>query len=110
MKIEAELGHNMERNKAFTLGHLLGLHITEVKEHIIAVSTEATNEAGLEALLRKVQDKWVHTEFVVNPYKDMKVRHGMSGRATIVRDGQACPWSGWVLASICFGVMTASVF
>ncbi len=36
------------------------------------VSTEATQEASLEAMLERVHDKWRGVEFTVNSYKEAK--------------------------------------
>lgn len=43
--------------------------VVDAKEAIATISTEATQEAGLEAMLDKVNDKWRHVEFTVNSYK-----------------------------------------
>ena len=37
-----------------------------------AISVEATQEAALEGMLRKVQDKWVGVELTVKQYKEAK--------------------------------------
>ena len=42
------------------------------KDAVGTVSTEATQEAGLEDMLARVVDKWKQAEFMVNPYKEMK--------------------------------------
>ena len=49
--------------------------ITSHKDVIGTISTEATQEGGLEAMLGKINDKWRHTEFTVLPYK-VSVRRG----------------------------------
>ena len=73
IKIQTEIGHDLQKAGALTIGNLLEMHIGEAKDIISAVTAEASNEATLEAMLRKVQEKWVTTEFIVNPYKDTKV-------------------------------------
>ena len=42
------------------------------KDTVGTISGEATQEAGLEAMLERVVDKWRGAEFSVNPYKDIK--------------------------------------
>ncbi len=37
-----------------------------------AISVEATQEAALEGMLRKVQDKWIGVELTVKQYKEAK--------------------------------------
>ena len=36
------------------------------------ISVEATQEAALEGMLRKVQDKWIGVELTVKQYKEAK--------------------------------------
>ena len=48
---------------------LLALQLVTVKEDLVAVSTEASQEAGLE---HRVQAKWEGVEFVVKPFRDLK--------------------------------------
>jgi hypothetical protein len=43
------------------------------KDQIGVVSTEATQEAGLEGMLERIHDKWKHIEFAVTPFKEYKV-------------------------------------
>lgn len=57
---------------SLSLGSLLLLNVKELKDRIVAISTEATQEAALEAMLRKVQEKWSGIEFAILPYKDTK--------------------------------------
>jgi len=39
---------------------------------VCAISVEATQEAALEGMLRKVQDKWIGVELTVKQYKEAK--------------------------------------
>lgn len=55
-----------------SLGSLLEMRILDLKERIVGISTEATQESALEAMLRKVQEKWSAIEFTILPYKDTK--------------------------------------
>jgi hypothetical protein len=48
------------------------LQVVGVKDELVAVATEATQEAVLEAMLEKVQERWRVVEFSLNPYKDAK--------------------------------------
>ena len=71
-KIEAEIGIKVKGNDSFTLGMLMSMKIGEYKEKVVAISTEATQEASLEQLLHKVHTKWNGVEFTVNAYKESK--------------------------------------
>ena len=71
-KVQTEIGHELVRDENFTLGLLLQFQVGLYKDRIIAISTEATQEAALEQLLHKVQSKWATIEFTLNPYKDSK--------------------------------------
>lgn len=51
----------LENLKVFTFGN-------ELQE----VSGQASSEAGLEAMLKKVEESWKILEFVVMPHKDSK--------------------------------------
>lgn len=75
-KIEDIMGQALDTERAvssFTIGNLLSMNVMEARDMIVGVSTEASQEAGLEVMLRKVQDKWSSAEFTVNQYKDYKV-------------------------------------
>jgi dynein heavy chain len=77
VKVEEILGAGLEQPAAaasVTVGHLLGMNVMEARDLIVSVSTEASQEAALEAMLKKVQDRWATAEFTVNQYKDYKVR------------------------------------
>ena len=51
---------------------LLALQLVTFREELVAVSTEASQEAGLEGMLHRVQAKWEGIEFVVKPFRDLK--------------------------------------
>ena len=55
-----------------TLGRLVELSAFTFGEQIMEVSGQASSEASLEALLRKVEDAWKNAEFLVMPHKDSK--------------------------------------
>ncbi|KAJ7549737.1 hypothetical protein O6H91_07G065800 [Diphasiastrum complanatum] len=78
-KIEVEIGHKLERNVTFTLGRLLELKVMDYKGAIGNISNEATQEASLEELLQKVQNKWTTIELAVKPYKDIKDVYVLGG-------------------------------
>lgn len=42
------------------------------RDKVCAISMEASQEATLEGLLRKVQDKWAGVELTVKQYKETK--------------------------------------
>ena len=71
-KVQSEVGHEMVRDENFTLGVLLDFQVGLYKDRILAISTEATQEATLEGMLHKVQNKWNSIEFTLNPYKESK--------------------------------------
>ncbi|XRA99053.1 dynein heavy chain [Pycnococcus provasolii] len=71
--LEEETGKKFDlESDTFTVGALLEMKVVDFKDRIVAVSTEATQEAALEGLLQKVQTKWANIEFVALPYKDVK--------------------------------------
>ena len=71
-KIQEELGKEIVRDEAFTLKALLDYQVMDMKDRIVAISTEATQEAALEGMLKKVADKWSVIEFTVLPFKESK--------------------------------------
>lgn len=46
--------------------------MTSQRDRVCAISAEATQEAALEGMLRKVQDKWTGVELTVKQYKEAK--------------------------------------
>lgn len=51
---------------------LLDANVAAVKDALLTISTEATQESALEELLAKVTSKWASIEFTVMAYKDSK--------------------------------------
>lgn len=48
------------------------LQLANQRDKVCAISAEATQEAALEGMLRKVQDKWMGVELPVKQYKEAK--------------------------------------
>ena len=48
------------------------LQLAGQRDRVCAISVEATQEAALEGMLRKVQDKWIGVELTVKQYKEAK--------------------------------------
>eukprot|EP00891_Asterochloris_glomerata_P001497 jgi/Astpho2/1497/e_gw1.00026.129.1_t len=72
-KVAAVLGDGLQPTEpGFTVQTLLERQLVTVKEDLVAVSTEASQEAGLEGMLHRVQAKWEGVEFVVKPFRDLK--------------------------------------
>lgn len=64
-----------------------------MKDAILTISTEATQEAALEELLAKVTTKWTAIEFSVIPYKDSKDIYILGAIDDIQVDALACWFS-----------------
>ncbi|KAK9815239.1 hypothetical protein WJX72_000483 [[Myrmecia] bisecta] len=71
-RIEDALGQKLVRDDTFTVSAVLALQVARIREQLSTVATEASQEAGLEEMLRQVQDKWSGVEFTVRPYKETK--------------------------------------
>ncbi|KAM3930843.1 dynein axonemal heavy chain 14 [Leptodactylus fuscus] len=67
--IHFTIGRMITKDKNFTLGNLLELRIFQHKDKIIDISTTATNEATLEAMLNKVVSLWSKTDFRLTVHK-----------------------------------------
>ncbi|XP_029448950.1 dynein heavy chain 14, axonemal isoform X2 [Rhinatrema bivittatum] len=61
--IQYTIGRTIIKDKNFTLGNLLELKIFQHEAKISDVSIRATNEATLEAMLKKIIDIWNRTDF-----------------------------------------------
>ena len=48
------------------------MQLASQRDRVCAISAEATQEAALEGMLRKVQDKWTGVELTVKQYKETK--------------------------------------
>uniref|UniRef100_A0A2K6FZX0 Dynein axonemal heavy chain 6 n=1 Tax=Propithecus coquereli TaxID=379532 RepID=A0A2K6FZX0_PROCO len=55
-----------------TLERLSELHVFDFAQEIQDISGQASGEAALETLLKKVEDSWKTTEFVTLPHRDSK--------------------------------------
>ncbi|XP_036080214.1 dynein heavy chain 6, axonemal isoform X7 [Rousettus aegyptiacus] len=55
-----------------TLERLSELHVFDFGQEIQDISGQASGEAALETILKKVEDSWKTTEFVVLPHRDTK--------------------------------------
>ncbi|XP_044910410.1 dynein axonemal heavy chain 6 isoform X5 [Felis catus] len=55
-----------------TLEKLSELHVFDFGQEIQDISGQASGEAALEIILKKVEDSWKTTEFVVLPHRDSK--------------------------------------
>nr|KAF6328674.1 dynein axonemal heavy chain 6 [Pipistrellus kuhlii] len=55
-----------------TLEKLSELHVFDFAQEIQDISGQASGEAALEIILKKVEDAWKTTEFVVLPHRDSK--------------------------------------
>ncbi|XP_071825285.1 dynein axonemal heavy chain 6-like isoform X2 [Apostichopus japonicus] len=70
--IETILNYKFNSEEPLTLGLLTQLSAFQFTEQIEEVAGQASSEAALEALLKKVEDAWKTTEFVVLPHRDSK--------------------------------------
>eukprot|EP00071_Canis_lupus_P026518 XP_022260075.1 dynein heavy chain 6, axonemal [Canis lupus familiaris] len=55
-----------------TLEKLSELHVFDFGQEIQDISGQASGEAALETILKKVEDSWKTTEFVILPHRDSK--------------------------------------
>ncbi|XP_074253751.1 dynein axonemal heavy chain 6 isoform X3 [Saimiri boliviensis] len=55
-----------------TLERLSELHVFDFGQEIQDISGQASGEAALETILKKVEDSWKTTEFVILPHRDAK--------------------------------------
>jgi dynein heavy chain len=58
--------------EALVLGKLVEINAFQFSEKIQEVSGQASSEASLEAILKKVEDSWKSVDFTVISYKDSK--------------------------------------
>ena len=66
------LEYNFTPEDPMTLGKLVEIDAFRHTESIQEVSAQASSEASLEGILKKVEDSWKTMEFTVLPYKDAK--------------------------------------
>lgn len=72
------LGVNLT-DENVTLKQLLDLNVIDATDMIQEVSSQASSEYSLEALLKKVEESWNDVEFVVLPYKDQREVYILGG-------------------------------
>lgn len=70
IKIEQILGTKFPTNQPLTLVMLEGLGAFTHGSEIMEVSGQASSEATLESILKKVEDSWKGLELIVLPYKN----------------------------------------
>ena len=66
------LDYRFTAEDPITLGKLVEIEAFRHTEAIEEISGQASSEASLEAILKKVDDSWKAMEFPVLPYKDIK--------------------------------------
>ena len=75
LKVEEIFGRKVLGEKSFTIRELLnalGGKRAQVRDVVLTTSIEATQEAQLEGMLKRVQDRWSRLELFVKPYKDLR--------------------------------------
>ncbi|KAH9281795.1 Dynein heavy chain 6, axonemal [Echinococcus granulosus] len=78
--LENIIGFKMaELDAPLTLGKLKSLNAFENAAEIQEIAGMASSEASLESLLRKVENSWKSTEFIVVPYKTYKDVYVLGG-------------------------------
>ncbi|BFZ25685.1 hypothetical protein BsWGS_28724 [Bradybaena similaris] len=70
--IEATIEHNFTEEDSKTLGRLVEIQAFKHAERLQEISGQASSEASLESILKKVTDSWKSTEFIVLNHKDSK--------------------------------------
>ncbi|EDV29711.1 uncharacterized protein TRIADDRAFT_18356 [Trichoplax adhaerens] len=70
--IESTLNYRFTSENPLSLGLLDEIGAFDHTDEIIEISSQASSEASLETLLKKVEDGWKATEFIVLPYRDSK--------------------------------------
>ncbi|KAL3884515.1 hypothetical protein ACJMK2_024650, partial [Sinanodonta woodiana] len=70
--IENILEYKFTPEEPLTLGKLIEINAFKYSESLQEISGRASSEASLEGILKKVEDSWKVTEFVVLPHKDSK--------------------------------------
>jgi len=70
MKIEQILGTKFPTNQTLTLKMLEELDLFSHDVEIMEVSGQASSEATLEAILKKIEDSWKIVDLIILPYKN----------------------------------------
>jgi dynein heavy chain len=71
-EIYSTIGYTPEPETPLSLGKLIEIDAFQHAEKILEVSGQASSEASLEIILKKVEDSWKSLDFVVLAYKDSK--------------------------------------
>ncbi|KAK3733193.1 hypothetical protein QZH41_008554, partial [Actinostola sp. cb2023] len=71
-QIEQIFSYHFKDDEPLTIGLLNKIDAFEHTESIEEVSGQASSEASLESILKKVEDSWKSSEFVVLPHRDSK--------------------------------------
>ncbi|KAJ8737210.1 hypothetical protein PYW07_000481 [Mythimna separata] len=79
VKIEEILKARFTPDKVLTLKVFEDLHAFQHAEELMEVAGQASSEAGLEALLKKVEEMWASLEFPVILHKDAKDVYVLGG-------------------------------
>ncbi|KAK4872624.1 hypothetical protein RN001_014653 [Aquatica leii] len=72
LKIENVLNHKFKAEEMVTLELFEHLHVFNYSEELMELSGQASSEAGLELLLKKIEEGWKTVEFSVVPHRDAK--------------------------------------
>ncbi|XP_057658316.1 dynein axonemal heavy chain 6 isoform X1 [Diorhabda carinulata] len=72
LKVENQLNHKFKPDEVMTLALLENLGVFNYPTELMEISGQASSEAGLEALLKKVEEAWKTLEFPVIQHKDSK--------------------------------------
>ncbi|XP_050294811.1 dynein axonemal heavy chain 6 [Anthonomus grandis grandis] len=72
VKVENVLNHKFKPEEVMTLELLESLNVFSYPQELMEISGQASSEAGLEALLKKVEESWKSLEFIVLSHKDSK--------------------------------------
>ncbi|KAF5287317.1 hypothetical protein FQR65_LT02190 [Abscondita terminalis] len=72
LKIENVLNHKFKTEQMVTLELFESLNVFNFTEELMEISGQASSEAGLELLLKKVEENWETVELPVVPHRDAK--------------------------------------
>ncbi|CAH1104335.1 unnamed protein product, partial [Psylliodes chrysocephalus] len=72
IQIESLLIHKFKPDEIITLEILEQLGVFNYPNELMEISSQASSEAGLEVLLKKVEESWKGLEFPVNSHKEQK--------------------------------------
>jgi len=66
------LGSSWQPGKTFTLNELLADGVMKEKDSMEEISSRASGEAGIEAQVEDIKNKWSQLIFIVNHYREAK--------------------------------------